>query len=97
MQLGISEAALASMPPETRERIGKLIANEIREALTTDADMGKMQEDLISLHNISAPSVAQSPMVKMDSAGVGLGPLLALQEIQGDPSESDISPQKETE
>lgn len=70
-EMGLSEEALEKMSPEQRAEIEKLINAEILKRMTAENELKRMEKGLPS---------NQMSITQIDSAGVGLGPLLALQE-----------------
>lgn len=83
--MGLNEEALAKLSPEARAQIEKMIAAEIRKRMTAEAEVSKQQEGQegqFSLHSSSDLLNDQTTMAQIDDAGVGIGPLLALQEIE---------------
>jgi len=70
-EMGLSEEALEKMSPEQRAEIEKMINAEILKRMTAEDELKRMEKGLPG----NQMSIAQ-----IDNAGVGLGPLLALQE-----------------
>ncbi|MBL4614440.1 MAG: hypothetical protein JKY27_06160 [Magnetovibrio sp.] len=86
-EMGLSEEQLAQMSPDARAAIEKAIAEAIRKRMSAASELSKEQEapkgqdGQFSLHNAAEVPLGQPTMAQIDDAGVGLGPLLALQEI----------------
>jgi len=74
-KMGLSEEALAKLSPELRAQIEKMINAEILNRMTAEDELKRMEKGL----GTGQPT-NQMNLVQIDSAGVGLGPLLALQE-----------------
>lgn len=70
-EMGFDEETLAKMSPEQRAEIEKMISAEILKRMTAESELKRMEKGLPS---------TQMSIAQIDSAGVGLGPLLALQE-----------------
>jgi len=70
-EMGLSEDALAKMSPDQRAEIEKMINAEILKRMTAEDELKRMGKGLPG---------DQMSIAQIDSAGVGLGPLLALQE-----------------
>jgi len=70
-EMGLSEESLAKMSPEQRAQIEKIINVEILKRMTAEDELKRLEKGL---------STDQMSIAQIDSAGVGLGPLLALQE-----------------
>jgi len=69
--MGLTEADLAKMPSEQRAEIEKMIKAEILKRMTAETELKRLEKGLHS---------DQMGIAQIDNAGVGLGPLLALQE-----------------
>lgn len=84
-EMGLSEEALQKMSPEARGEIEKMIDREVAKRMQAEGELDRQQKGLLG-----PDATAQSGAVKgqgaeptfaqIDGAGVGLGPLLALQE-----------------
>lgn len=70
-EMGLDEETLAKMSPEQRAEIEEMISAEILKRMTAESELKRMEKGLPS---------TQMSIAQIDSAGVGLGPLLALQE-----------------
>jgi len=92
-EMGLSEEALANMSPEQRAQIEKMVNEEVRKRMTAEAELNKNEQDPYGLVNNVSTVSNQPVQAKIDGAGVGLGPLLALQEIeqfaQGEPDKKE--------
>jgi len=69
--MGLTEADLAKMPSEQRAEIEKMIKAEILKRMTAETELKRLEKGL---------PIDQMGIAQIDNAGVGLGPLLALQE-----------------
>ncbi|MCW8916465.1 MAG: hypothetical protein OQK24_11520 [Magnetovibrio sp.] len=92
-EMKLTEEDLAKMSPELRAQIEKMIEAEIRNRMTAEGYLDKQNEDPLSLHDSKILIANDAAMSKIDGAGVGMGPLLALQEIEA--LENSDEPQKE--
>ncbi|PHS78282.1 MAG: hypothetical protein COB59_07925 [Rhodospirillaceae bacterium] len=88
----LTEEDLAKMSPEQRAQIEEIIANEIKKRIMANAEINQDDKTKLGLHNINTLQPNQPGISKIDAAGVGIGPLLALQEIE---QNSDQIPPKE--
>jgi len=81
-EMGLNEEVLAKMSPEQRAAIEKMISAEILKRMTAETEFKRMEQGLPS---------TQMSIAQIDNAGVGLGPLLALQEadLQAEGKTSD--------
>ena len=70
-EMGLSEDVLEKISPEQRAEIEKMINAEILKRMTAEAELKRLEKGLPS---------DQMGIAQIDNAGVGLGPLLALQE-----------------
>ncbi|HEY9081362.1 hypothetical protein [Magnetovibrio sp.] len=75
-EMGLNEESLAKMSPEQRAQIEDMINAEIVKRMAAEAELKRMEKGLPSLQ------ADASGMARIDGAGVGLGPLLALQEAE---------------
>ena len=92
----LTEDDLAGMPPEQRAQIEKIIAQEMLKRMTAEDELKKASEGKMSLNITPSITINSPENTKIDVAGVGLGPLLALQEIdqnreQNPPKEEKIT------
>lgn len=92
-EMGLSEEDLQKMSPELRGQIEKMIAAEIVKRMTAEGELKRQENGMQGLQKGTKPQTGQHPMALIDSAGVGLGPLLALQEI--DAAKNGEKPQTE--
>ncbi|OEJ67499.1 hypothetical protein BEN30_08635 [Magnetovibrio blakemorei] len=92
-EMGLSEEDLQSMSPEMRGQIEKMIANEIVKRMTAEGELKRQENGMQGLQKGTKPQTGQPTMALIDNAGVGLGPLLALQEI--DAAKNGEKPQTE--
>jgi len=76
-EMGLNEEVLEKMSPEQRAAIEKMISAEILKRMTAESEFKRLEQGLPS---------TQMSIAQIDNAGVGLGPLLALQEadLQGE-------------
>lgn len=78
--MGLTEEDLEKMPPEQRDQIEKIIAQEIKERMQAQGLLNggseKSDEELLKAKQMTDPVAGGSAI----SAKMGLGPLLALQE-----------------
>lgn len=88
-EMGLTEEDLTNMSPEQRAQIEKIVENELQKRMTAEAELNKDDKTKIGLHNVNV----LQPNAKIDSAGIGLGPLLALQEIEQ--NSDQITPKEE--
>jgi len=70
-EMGLNEEVLAKMSPEQRAEIEKMISAEVLKRMTAESELKRMEQGLPN---------TQMSIAQIDNAGVGLGPLLALQE-----------------
>lgn len=92
--MGLTEEALANMSPEQRAQIEKMVAQEILKRMTAEAELNKADENKMGLHTAGSLFDVTPGQTQIDATGVGLGPLLALQEIE---QNAEQNPPKEEE
>lgn len=85
MEMGLSEETLSKMSPEARAEIEKIIAAEIKKRMQAENELDRQQKGqvgpgLAERNTFDPGQDGVQAMAKIDGAGVGLGPLLALQE-----------------
>lgn len=96
-EMGLSEEALSKMDPKARGEIEKMIAQEIIKRLQAEGQLTAQQKGQPALPYGDAKGIeAGQSMAKIDGAGVGLGPLLALQEVDAQNEGKPISEDKKT-
>jgi hypothetical protein len=92
-EMGLSEEDLQGMSAELRGQIEKMIAAEIVKRMTAEGELNRQENGEQGLATGVKPQTGQPAMALIDNAGVGLGPLLALQEI--DAAKNGEKPQTE--
>ena len=85
MEMGLSEEALQKMSPEARGEIEKMINREVTKRMQAEGELERQQKGLLGPDRIAQSGAVkghggQPAFAQIDGAGVGLGPLLALQE-----------------
>ncbi|PCI42498.1 MAG: hypothetical protein COB46_00495 [Rhodospirillaceae bacterium] len=88
--MGLTEDDLANMSPEQRLLIEKIIADDIKKRVMANAAINEDDKTKLSLTTLQPNQTASA---KIDTAGIGLGPLLALQEIEQ--NSDQITPKEE--
>ena len=84
-EMGLSEDALQNMSPEVRSEIENIINREIAKRMQAEGELERQQKGQVG-PDATAESGSvmgydgQPAFAQIDGAGVGLGPLLALQE-----------------
>jgi len=81
-EMKLTEEALSKMSPENRAQIEKMISAEIVKRSTAESQLDQNNKSPLSRHSANQPQSIDPSNIKIDAAGVGLGPLLALQEIE---------------
>lgn len=79
-EMGLSEEALQKMSPEARAQIEKSINEEILKRMTAESRLERIENGTQSGMDVEIGQIFQQIDAKIDAAGVGIGPLLALQE-----------------
>lgn len=84
--MGLTEEALADMSPEQQALINKIVDGDVRQYATAEAQLTGNKKELLNIHTVQN-TLSSTPMptpttTSIDKGGVGIGPLLALQEIE---------------
>lgn len=80
--MGLDEEALQNMPPEQRAQIEKMINQEIMERMVANAEMNTKNGTILAKLETVQMEVTQVTATSIVAGGVGMGPLLALQEAE---------------
>jgi len=91
--MGLDEEKLASMPPELRAQIERMVSAEMLKRMSADGELNRQQNGLAEGSSVEAVRATSPAHAQVDGVGVGIGPLLALQEI--DRQDDEISPKRD--
>jgi len=80
-EMGLSEELLSKMSPKQRAAVEKIVNAEMNKRMTAEAELDQQNKNALSMHTNPTQQNQMTATAKIDSSGVGIGPLLALQEI----------------
>ena len=80
--MGLTEEEFAKLPFDQQQIISKMVDLQMQKYTTAEAALSQNNKEALNLHDVKPMANVKSNTTQIDSAGVGIGPLLALQEVE---------------